>query len=324
MSATGKKIPDRPIKIMREELRGYPGASRMVEQYLLERGRELPDWPAWCFLPMAGWYQILCEEMGVDRLGLSTGNKLPVVAALGIWKYCQGIYRFSPELLSALADSPVSGDLPSDVLFRLPEWCVYVETPGMTCYGKPLHGFWAHLEHDMNNGQDELRFLLDFDDEQSATILHIGQWSVEKALLRSLEESITQAKMYGGIDVPEGLESVAPDLAAQISPLVSVLLYLCSSEPDIDGHTPGSTPGYPHLRKTKNGFRLFEPEKPRLWRVGEKIGEQLRQAHSGVQTGRTVATHIRRAHWHGFWTGPRTGERNFVYHWIPPLLVGSE
>jgi hypothetical protein len=312
---------DRPLHIMRDVLRMYPSVSRLIEQLLVARGRELPNWPAWCFLPIAGWYQILCVTFGIHEP--TTGRDVAQLAALGTWRYCQGIYQFSPELLEALVDSPISGDLPSNVLFRLPEWCVYIETPGMTCYGRNLHGFWAHLEHDVNTGRAELRFLFDFADGMLVSMLHLGQWSVEKAVTRALDEAVLQATMRG-TEVPFGIESAALEMAQEMTPLVSIVLYLCSSEPDIDGRVPGLTPGYPHLRKTKKGFRLFEPEKPRLWRVGEKIGEQLRQAHQSIPTGRTVATHIRRAHWHGFWTGPRTGERNFVYHWIPPLVVGSE
>ena len=47
----------------------------------------------------------------------------------------------------------------------------------------------------------------------------------------------------------------------------------------------------------------------------------LRQAIESEVTGRTIKTHLRRGHWHGFWKGPRSGVRNFIYHWIAPLVV---
>lgn len=34
--------------------------------------------------------------------------------------------------------------------------------------------------------------------------------------------------------------------------------------------------------------------------------------------------HIRRAHWHGYWTGPRGDPTGLVIHWIPPTPVGFE
>lgn len=65
--------------------------------------------------------------------------------------------------------------------------------------------------------------------------------------------------------------------------------------------------------------------------IGEKTGAMLRKARREAfehePTGRTVAPHIRRAHWHGFWTGPRKGpqavNQKFVLKWLPPIFVQS-
>lgn len=34
--------------------------------------------------------------------------------------------------------------------------------------------------------------------------------------------------------------------------------------------------------------------------------------------------HMRRGHWHNFWTGPRDGDRKLVLHWIPPTFIGAK
>lgn len=36
---------------------------------------------------------------------------------------------------------------------------------------------------------------------------------------------------------------------------------------------------------------------------------------------RKVRGHIRRAHWHSFWHGPREGERQLKLRWMHPTLV---
>lgn len=41
---------------------------------------------------------------------------------------------------------------------------------------------------------------------------------------------------------------------------------------------------------------------------------------------REVRSHVRSVHWHGYWKGrrPKAEEkdmREFIFHWIPPLLV---
>ena len=75
------------------------------------------------------------------------------LAALGAWRVTQGIYRFDPDLYLAIIETSVDGDLPHDVLYRMPEWCVYVETPGMLWLGVQLHGFFAHLESDAKSSR---------------------------------------------------------------------------------------------------------------------------------------------------------------------------
>ncbi len=61
---------------------------------------------------------------------LTPNAKLASIALVGTmaaWRPTQGIYRFATNLLDELWDTPVTGDLPSDLLHRLPEWCVYIE-----------------------------------------------------------------------------------------------------------------------------------------------------------------------------------------------------
>src|SRR5690606_6284503 len=98
---------------------------------------------------------------------LSQGRPLPehlmpavsVLAALGAWRMTQGIYRFDESLYPAITSTPLAGDIPCDVLHRMPEWCVYVETPSLTWLNGPLHGFWAYLEYEPAAGSQELHIL---------------------------------------------------------------------------------------------------------------------------------------------------------------------
>lgn len=42
----------------------------------------------------------------------------------------KGIYRFDPDIYKEVLNTPFTGDLPHEIFFNLPEWCVYIETPG--------------------------------------------------------------------------------------------------------------------------------------------------------------------------------------------------
>ena len=104
-------------------------AWRQADQFRSDRGKSgLPAWPSSCYLPMAAWYAIVSGGKGplpLDRIG-DVGR----LAALRSWRVTQGVYRFDQDLYEAVRSTPLEGDLPAAILYRLPEWCVYVEPPG--------------------------------------------------------------------------------------------------------------------------------------------------------------------------------------------------
>lgn len=298
----------------------YPDAWKQVEGFRADRGTHLPDWPNWCFLPMAAWYAIVSEggNMPLERVP-DVGR----LAAIGTWRYSQGIYRFDESVYDALRDTVPSGDMPVDVLYRLPEWSVYIETPNSDWMGDTLYGFWAHLEFDINEQKPELRLVLDTEQSLMPIPLHMGKWTVTEAVDRAMQETLKQARKIG-ISTPA---SPPPSdlLAEKLYGLVSLVLYLCSDEPEIDDERePGSTPQRPRPTRTKGGWRLFPAKRPRVWSVGKQLGEQLRKPAEPSETaGNKKSPHLRRAHWHGFWSGPRDGERRFNYKWLPPIAVAA-
>ena len=315
----------RPIQHLIEAMRLYPRAASMVDDFRARRGNDLPRWPDWCFLPMAAWYAIVAHEHRAEIVPLSLASNISRLAAIGTWRYSQGIYRVDPDLMAGLAESRLPGDLPAEVLHRLPEWCIYVETPGMSWAGTALHGFWAHLEWDANSGRSELRLLLDLDDRLLGLPLHLGSWTLLEAVERYARNAADVAAEQGIKFTVRGEDMDA--IVGAVRPLLSILLYLCSDEPEIDDlRQPGSSPARPRPKKTKKGWRLFPPDRPRTWTVGAGIGALLREsALPGDPTGRTVRPHLRRGHWHGYWTGARdSAERRFRYRWLAPIVVAGE
>jgi len=315
----------RPLEHLNNLSRRYPEAWKQVDIFRQGKGNDLPDWPDWCFMPMAAWYSVVANNAGIDRLPLHLIGDVAHLAAIGTWRYSQGVYRFDPETANALSDTVLHGEMPVDVIFRLPEWSLYIEMPEDYQWDKKrLFGFWAHLEYDINTHQRELRLLLDTESGLVTQILHIGLWTVTEAIDRWFSESERQS-IAASMPMPDRtiVNNLVEKFSVAINPLISMLLYLCSDEPEISNRDyPDHKPTYARPSKTKKGWRLFAPPKPIIWSVGEQIGDKLRQANVSAPTGQTVRTHLRRAHWHGFWTGPRTGKRQFRYKWLPPIIVG--
>lgn len=308
----------------------YPGAWRAFEAMRAARGAELPDWPDWCYLPLSGAYAVVSD--GGDAPPLARMADVAALGALGAWRMTKGIYRYDPDIQGALWGTPVTGELPGELLLRLPEWCVYIELAGREVLGERVHGFFAHLESDANDGRRELRLLLDTDAGLWPLPVHLGG-TLEAGLAAVWSEAAVQAARHAarGFDLPARLIGDAADRAAglerdlpgAIAPLVSLVLYLCSERPDIRG---AGVPGNPAPKRVKGGERVFAAPGVRTWDVAVRLGEAYRRANREVTPSEGTGTraaprpHVRAAHWHTYRTGKGRAERTL--RWLAPVAVG--
>lgn len=347
----------RPTRYLRLVQQHLPHLGRDVDQMRAQRGKGLPAWPDWCFLPLAGAAALAsAHAQAAAKLG---GSAIGIIGALAAWRATQGVYRIAQEMFDALTQTPLTGKLPSTLFYRLPEWCVYIQCPTPIPLFRPLpakspalllHGWYVHLEWDAKERHTELRLALDMEDTPGSLMgllpyaLHIGDWDLEESIRQSTQYALRGLERY---DVSAALLSVAEREAAKtalgrlsgsgllaevFAPVVSVTLYLCSVSADI-GWKGGTPPARPQPVRTKAGPRLFPPPKPQVWDVGFRVGAALR---AGARPARDAESpegpavpgkarpipHVRRAHWHTFWTG--RGRTVPTVRWLHPILVAAE
>jgi hypothetical protein len=258
-----------------------------------------------------------------------------LLGALVAWRPTQGVYRFDPTLYEALIDTDLDGDVPSQLLLRLPGWAVFIETPLSDNMPYPLLGFWAYLSR--LGKQDELE-IVGIWREGQALCQQAGIDPAKDVLMYSLPlgnhpvQDLLQM-MYRRGDAEAGRPP--RDLADTdafiidthvVSALLSLLLYLCSEKPDIQDWAP-ETPKFKFFGATK---RVLNAKNPRQWDVGIRLGAALhvarREASVSDGTGSAasaVRPHVRRAHWHSYWVGKR-GEQSISLRWLPPIPVNVE
>lgn len=286
--------------------RKYPELNSLIQKFYFDKGIGLPNWHDNVFLPLAAWYSIVSNggSMAFDKV-----RDVGELAAVGTWQYSKSVYEFDPDIYDSIVDAGISGNIPDDILFRLPEWCVYIKTPNLMFSDGDIIGFFAYLEDDVNTHKMELRIVLHcFDALHSIPILLNNT---------SIESSIDTLNRNVGIE-PKIQDNDLKNLLKKIVPLV---LYLCTDAPEFKSSSvdqpKNSTP-----TKTKKGLRLFPIEKSRTWKVGHEIGETIRTAHT--RAGGKKAPHLRRAHWHHFWIGKReSNERKISCRFLPPIFVGD-
>lgn len=312
----------RPERILAQYSKKYPNAWKFLEEVYFARGRAgFPDWPPHVFVPMAGAYAVVSGGGLISTP--EEGREVAVIAALGAWRLTQSVYRFHSTLYQELVSTKLTGDLPVEVLHRLPEWCVYIETPEPFC-----HGFWAHLEWDVNTKEEELRLLFHLTDDFLFPVSIHLVGTLTDGLKKAFEYTLKYVDIFSVSEFLTTINKTSEKIEKNVSNLegyISLILFLCSSEPEFTGKM---NPLRPIPKKTKKGLRLFPAPGPRIVKVGEKTGVMLqqiskRQKKESPAERRSPRPHIRRGHWHHYWIGPRKGPRKLILKWIHPLIIGG-
>lgn len=316
--------PRTPLRVLAQatELLGGRKGWRLFDEV---RGRK-GEWPAWCHCPLRDAMDALMvrgvvkPEQYVDGMTIFSGDDHLVgasIVALAAWRPTKGVYRFDSTLLAELEQTPVSGDLPAQVLLRLPEWCVYVELEHDL-------GYWAHLDYEPDTARNVLRIVVACDGEVARVISVYLGGSLEQGMEEMWQRGVALARM-GGLPRPDGRFCKPSDVA----PMISALLYLCTEEPDL--RDASGSPRRP-TRILRQG-PLHSAQAPVVWEIGWRLGPALRRAQESERAehaeergvGARRRGHIRRAHWHSYWMGTeKRGDRRRELRWLPPIAVALE
>lgn len=299
----------------------YPKAAGQAEQFRAGKSAGELSWPDWCYMPVAGSYAILSEV--VEQAGVSMADAIPDIgnlAAMLAWRPLKGVYRFDPALLESLWGVTLDREIPVDVLLNLPEWCCYIDLEGFgPADDMELLGFFVYLEADANTGKREIRLsfarpgdtgpginTLPFHLDTGGTIGAMLQGTVDFARLQAPE---AKALQDATIEHAEAVELY--------SRYFSLVLYLCSAERDI---IQTSKP-----RKVAKNPKKRKRQLPVEYRVGSAIGGAIRRARGSQRTGTGEGTkkapHIRKAHYHTFWTGKKGEDKKPIVKFIAPIPI---
>lgn len=266
LMAQAQKQIHRACEALAAASAAYPDAWKRAELYRSVNGQPGQlSWPAWCYLPLGGWYAIVARAKHGGREIRNLASLLDVsrLAALGAWRMTQGIYRFPAVLRESLLPA---ADQSCATLYRLPEWCMYIEASGLET---GLHGFWVHLEQDANDGKPELRLLLDEESGLTPLVLPLGDWSVGTAVQRAIDDAEHEVRTQ-----PSSLTARKAGDALQTSRILpamaAMLVFLCSDEAVFLRKGREATPANPLPKPTKQGARLFPAASVTEWELARR------------------------------------------------------
>ena len=238
-------------------------------------------WADHCLCTYQVWldYQFyLFQKEHNYMLGSIRAYDSSVAYLLNVWNLSKGIYRFAPNFNAYLPKLDLRKKIATYCLRKLPEWCVYVETPTWNLCGLEPNGFLALIDWHPQDGF-LLRLLIDLPghfaqmdialdgkltyeqviDEEISHIMPRSMFGINEATFKNPIEIDT--KMF----YREGLSYILPRL-----------LCICAENSDIKNETnPGQI-----IRKTpfgtKKGKRgLLSLPTPSIITVGGSFDAQM-------------------------------------------------
>ena len=335
-------------KIEREMMRAFDKLDSLPA--IREEAKAEGAWPDWAALPTGAGYAAVCKQYGLTTINmLEYAADILNVEAAYLWRKSKQIFAFDEILEKELIEQDFPGEIPGDVLLRFPVPCVYVQLHARSIIFDapiPADGFFAWIKWNSHNRQKELTVIaLDADGNRIDADVCPLEGTIEEAVkgLRcaSALQYLTDTHNAFGRN-PELLSKVLNGVVGYgeseniFRKIINLLLYLCTDEPDYDNQ--------PRRVKAKPTYTTYTPERPprrtNVTNVGTRIGAAIRldrqkakelneeaeqQQQSEHRKHASPIAHIRRGHYHSFWTGARESvDRKIVVKWLPPMLINGD
>lgn len=284
-------------------------------------------WPDFCMLPINAAYTYLANAVDDEMAAPMMASEL---TACWMWRQNKVMYAFDAtlsEMLKAQAEDVQGTEiLPSELLMHLPYPIMYIKAPSAF---PGLDGFFFWLDYDVNNGNTELRLQWLSDDMQTsvARVLHLlpGE-NLQACIYDTMKTSAENVGTIPAFPADDMLRAAQPIIGA-----LQFVLYLLSENSDVKENVQVRREAMA-LKKNKSRVNI-KVEKPfvRTYDVGVRIGAEFRKykrAEADTSQGATgrassPSPHMRRGHWHHYWTGPLDGDRKLILKWTAPVFVGG-
>lgn len=341
------KQENKPLELINYYTQKYPSCWGLIEKIREQKGNGIPSFPDWCYIPTSYINPLLDAYNKSSNKALNHDDNY-ILAALAAWRQAKEIYLFNNELAQDLTNEAkklLYYQFPSDILLDLPFRCIYIETED----GKK--SFFVNLDYVPSSKAVRLNITHSTSDS--------GLWlnsEVEISSDMTIAQQVSQGvdRLYGQVkqkDVIKGLYTRAfghsspvpvtkaklvKALSTQLAEAVQLILYLCSNQPDIRQNSKPVKRSnvihdkYREIRQWDVGVRygttIRELEKEAKEAEVESESEDEKQESKKTSSYSRKRPHIRRGHYHHYWTGPRNNpdKRKLVLVWLDPVLVNTD
>lgn len=281
-----------------------------------------------------------------ETLAITYSCELPALPAFIRWSKCREVYDFNEHLAAELCEEQLPKQVPTAAFDFLPYDIFYVHMPtNMPSLNQATEEpTWHHIDgfvvwREINvEGKEAIMFMSIFDPPYPSKTMTGTPVTIPYSIITFelgfetfadvVADSIARDEEVFNMKHQRDNSKIYESMFAH---LINPLLYIISKNADIERITPEHVPKNDTERRTERKRRGAGTEG--INRVGSRIGSALGQ-YSAPSTssapsnsnGAKTATHMRRGHFHHFWTGKRyknhPGDK-LIVHWVDPIVVNA-
>lgn len=255
------------------------------------------------------------------------GGAIADMSILLHFMYTRGSYKISKELFESIYDENVFEKTPVNIFHRMPQHSLYIDLTEVVGFE---FGAFCHMIWDYQEDKKIHASALFCNAIYCESARHYFQFPTggPVTIKEALDKIRSQNQEYhDSIGTAEEMKSASVicdegEVKNAYAKIISVLLYICSQEADIELYNikePNQKNQRP--KKIENNIRLKPALKTKEWIVGRNLERQVQEYNYYASSGyRGVRPHIRRGHWHGYWKGSAENKECMI-KWLAPIIV---
>lgn len=246
------------------------------------------------------------------------------------WAITKSEYCIDPELLKAVMKSDLSNNLPLPVLKTIPHWTGYVDLTDnpISMEDGDIEGFFISTVQNGGSVPGVTLFYPRCYKEGETVGAVFFPFEEGKGIMDCVVEDPAIAKAMREVNFSREMafsDAAMLEEVEAVKKMLSIALLVASSYGEKDKSLVKSIFLRNYVRRSGKKYSLRFLNAHRKFAVGVEAAKELREARANAgPTDR--AAHIRRAHYHGYWTGPRNDPntpRTLRIKWIRETVVSA-
>lgn len=242
------------------------------------------------------------------------------------WQLYKQIYKFSDELVEVLQKDTDDKVLPIRAISdNLPFPAFFIDNIIKGPGGIEYRGAFVSLELSRENRPELGLFFLENTPESDYKYCLIPLYYDDKTLEDIYKERDKEFDIRP--DLPELMRREVSELVRLTMPLI---VYICSQDAEVERIKINATAAKPANKKKSQQKKKTVNKNL----VGYRLGNQIKHAKkiylsnksNSTGTGTSKVPHIRRGHYHSYWTGSRSEpeKRKLIIKYLPPIYVNKD